>query len=150
MPVYQITPLANMLATDMRGRLDEAIRRVIQPWDVFDLQGGVGWLVKYPGTAVELSGAIGLTPPPVPPPPLVMRNALANALTPPAPPNPLSGLFAVGSPPPPEGGLLAGGLGVLTGVPPPPPLSALVVAISTYYGFGPADMWQWLERSFSQ
>lgn len=58
MPVY----LALSLRPD-KGPLDVAVERVTKEADRFHLQADRGWLLRYPGTTVELSHALGFTTP---------------------------------------------------------------------------------------
>lgn len=57
MAIYLITPLA---------RNSDAVRTALnacfQPADWLELQGRAGWFVSYPGTSVELSAELGITP----------------------------------------------------------------------------------------
>lgn len=66
MAIYLINPLV-----DDPTALNAAIERAItDPADRYRLQANRGWLVKFPGTSVELSNHIGLTGQPTGTPPL--------------------------------------------------------------------------------
>lgn len=56
MPVFVIIPLANNAAA-----LRTAMATALTQSDVLELQNSAGFLVRYEGTSVELSNAIGLT-----------------------------------------------------------------------------------------
>lgn len=57
MPVYLITPLST--TTDA---LNAAVEHAIaEPTDRYRLPADRGWLIRYPGTSVELSNHVGIT-----------------------------------------------------------------------------------------
>jgi len=56
MPIYIATPL-----TPSSDSLNQAVEESIAPENRYPLQNQRGWLIKYPGTTVELCNHIGLT-----------------------------------------------------------------------------------------
>ena len=56
MPIYLATPL-----TPTSDGLNKAVEETIAQEDRYPLQNERGWLIKFPGTTVELCNHIGLT-----------------------------------------------------------------------------------------
>jgi hypothetical protein len=94
MAIYLITPLI-----ERPEALRAALERLLPAEDRYALPAQRGWLVRFPGTSVELSNHLGIT----------------------------------GGPP---GQTPLG--------------SALLVPVSSYYGRGPTEMWEWLKTRFEQ
>ena len=57
MAIYLVTPLAHNV-----DAVGAAINSHFQPANWLELQGRAGWFVSYPGTSVELSRELGVTP----------------------------------------------------------------------------------------
>lgn len=57
MAIYLISPL-----TERSDLLDAAVeRQIAAPTDRYRLPAGRGWLIRFPGTSVELSNHVGIT-----------------------------------------------------------------------------------------
>lgn len=56
MGIFLVTPLAHNV-----DRIGEAVRLHIPEKDRHELQSRAGWIVKFSGTTVELSNALGFT-----------------------------------------------------------------------------------------
>jgi len=88
----------SLVAND--SELETAVTGNFDEHDRYRIQNGRGWLIKYPGTAVELSNFLGITG---------QQEDQPAAVK-----------------------------------------SAMVLAVTTYYGRGPTDMWEWIKTRFDK
>ena len=95
MPIFLALPLLH------DGQpLERAVLSTISTSDRYKLQADRGWLIKFPGTTVELSNLLKITG------------------------HPSGQHSAVGS--------------------------SLVTPVTSYYGVGPTEMWEWLKTRMEQ
>lgn len=56
MAIYLLVPTANNAE-----RLGEAVKRNIRPADRYEIANRAGWFIRFDGTTVEASNAVGIT-----------------------------------------------------------------------------------------